>query len=189
MSATIYEYFSAFTKLPIRLDDVCAQAIEMGAVSEFRFAEVDIDTDHLLGMLRLYKVPGTYEPRPVVAEIYYAAAIPDEATRRLVCCKEILHVFDNDGHTAKSSGAVNALVDQVLVPPGSGITASAMSDQFGVANALMILLPREALSELVQKVQEGRMSAEDVAKLADIPEPYARLALDPLWQGILQDMD
>ena len=56
-------------------------------------------------------------------------------------------------------------------------------------HALMVLLPRDALDTLRPAVDEGRLSTEDVAKLADIPEPYARLALSPVWQGILDKIE
>lgn len=189
MPMNIYEFFACFTKLPVRLDDIRDQALSYGVVQEFQFIEVDINPDNLLGMLRLYNkvLPDGSIHR--VAQIYWSSSISDNRVRRLVCCKEILHVFDDDDHTARSTEAVESLIDQVLVPPSSGITASAKSDQSGMLHALMILLPRDALSILKPAVEAGHMSVEDVAGLADIPESYARLALAPYWQEILDQIE
>ena len=124
-----------------------------------------------------------------VAQIYLAASIEDEAVRRLVSCKEILHVFDDDEHTAKTLAAVERLIDQIVVPPSSGISASTQSDNSGMLHALMILMPRDALAILKPMYELGQISAEDVARLADIPEAYARLALSPLWQMIVESIE
>lgn len=64
-----------------------------------------------------------------------------------------------------------------------------MSDQTGMLHALMVLLPRDALNELLPAVEAGRLSVEDVANLADVPEPYARLALSPIWREILESIE
>ena len=102
---------------------------------------------------------------------------------------EILHVFDKDDLTARSIEAVGTLIDQILIPPSSGISASVISDQVGMLHALMVLLPRDALDILRPLIDAGRVSIEDVAILADVPEPYARLALSPVWQEILDKIE
>ena len=185
MFMNIYEFFSCFTKLPILIDDIRDQALGEGVVQEFQFIAVDIALDDLMGMHRLFNEIRDDGSKHKVAQIYWSSSISDERVRRLICCKEILHVFDDDDRTARSIEAVGSLIDQVLVPPSSGITAAAMSDRSGMLQALMILLPREALTILKPAVEAGRMSVEDVARLADIPESYARLALAPFWEEIL----
>ncbi len=185
----IYEFFATFTHLPIRLDDIRDQALEYGVVQEFQFIPVDIDPNILMGMHCLYEETRTDGNKHKVAQIFWSSSINDEAVRRLICCKEILHVFDDDKLTARSIEAVGTLIDQIVIPPSSGISASVMSDQIGMLHALMVLLPRDALQNLMPAVEAGRLSVEDVAKLADIPEPYARLALSPIWQDILEKID
>lgn len=185
----IYEYFACFTKLPIRLDDIRDQALEYGIVQEFQFIPVDINPNVLMGKLRLYEETLDDGSKHKVAQIFWSSSITNNADRRLICCKEILHVFDEDEHTARSIEAVGTLIDQIVIPPSSGISASAMSDQIGMLHAVMVLLPRDALIELLPVVEAGRLSVEDVANLADIPEPYARLALSPVWQELLDKIN
>lgn len=185
----IYEYFACFTKLPVRLDDIIEQALEYGVVDEFQFIPVDIDPEKLLGMLREFEQTDADGNKRKIAQIFWSINFDDEPNLRLICCKEILHVFDNDKDTARTAAAVGSLIDQIMVPPSSGITASAMSDKIGMLNALKILLPRDALEILKPKVESGGISVEDVARLADIPEPYARLALSDIWQEIVDRID
>jgi len=188
----IYEHFSTYTNLSIKLDTICEQAKEYDAAHEFKFAAVEIDADKMLAMHRMYQEIDSNGNPYRTAVIAWSSSIRDESVRRLVCCKEILHVFDDDTHTAQTLDAVNSLLDQVVVPPSSGIlatTASAESDKNGMLHALMILLPRDSLAILKPMVEEGQIGVEDVARLAEIPEPYARLALSDVWQDIVDHIN
>lgn len=183
MPTDIFQFFACFTNLPIPIDVVRDQALEYGVADDIVFSEVQTDPDYLLGMHRLYKDERTGK---VTAHVFYSSAIQDESYRRLVCCKEILHVLDNDDATAKSRDAVSRLINQIVVPPSSGITNSAKSDHNGMLWALMVLLPRDALSELRPHYENGDLSVEDIAILADIPEHYARFALSDIWTEIVE---
>ena len=178
----IFEFFACFTKLPIQIDVVMEQALEYGVADEIQLLEVKIDSNYLLGMHRLFKDEKTGK---TIAQVFYSSDIEDEALRRLVCCKEILHVLDSDDSTAKSKGAVSGLIDQIVVRPSSGLTNSTRSDNGGMLWALMVLLPRDALSELRPHYENGDLSIEEIARSADIPESYARFAMSDIWQNIL----
>ena len=151
----------------------------------------DTDQDVHQGLLQMFEETGNGGKLETVARIFYSRHIPDSATRRLVCCKEILHVFDDDTDTARSLEAVDRLIESIVIPPDVGVTLpkSVWSDHLGCFHALMILLPRDALAILRKKVESGALSVEDVATLADIPDAYARLALSAVWQKIADKID
>ena len=181
----ILEFFSCYTKLPIHLNDICEQARTYGYVDEFRFSAVDIDPDILPGMMYMHKemVNGSQKR---IASIAFSSHISDVAFRRVVCCKEILHVFDDDEHTAKTREAVSDLVEYIAIPPIAGIPRSALSDHDGLLYALMVLMPRDALRILGPRYTTGDLSAEDVARLAQIPVAYARVALSDVWRKAVE---
>ena len=189
--SSIYAHFACYTNLHVKIDDVCEQAIECGGADRFFFSSVDIDTSVLLGMLQMYEETRLYAQPTRVAEIIYSSHIQDKATRRIVCCKEILHTLDNDNASAATRDAVEALIDDIIVPPSLGIDVpkATLSDHLGMLNALLVLLPRDALDELRPKFDAGDLSVEDVARLAVIPTSFARLALSPLWQGIVEKIE
>ena len=172
------------TRLPILLDDVRDQAAEYGEIGEFVFAAVDVSIETMQGMHLLYEeqVNGVAVKKALVA---YSSEITDEAVRRMVCCKEILHSLDNNDISATSLAAVNELIDAIVVPPTLGITNSTLSDHMGMLKALIVLLPRDALSEIRPRVEHGDISVEEVAQIAIIPDSYARLALSPVWGNIV----
>ena len=187
----MYEFFACFTKLPILIDTVRDQALRYGAVDKFRFVKTDTDPTVLRGKLQMFQETGDDGKPETVARIFYSRHIPDSATRRLVCCKEILHIFDSDAETARSLEAVDGLIESIVIPPDVDVRLanSTWSDHLGCLHALMILLPRGALDILKEKIVSGELSVADVARLADIPDTYARLALSPVWEKITDKID
>ncbi len=184
----LIEFFSSFTHLPVHLDDVRDQVKEQCGIDEINFIAVDLDTNILLGMHRKYRqtIPGGQDHR-VILDIYYAASIEDNlALKRLVICKELLHSADSDKELAQSLDAVDRLIEFIVIPPAAELPASVKSDHNGILYTLLVLLPRDALHILRPKHDAGAISVEDVARLAEIPEGYARLALSPIWEKIVE---
>ena len=70
-----------------------------------------------------------------------------------------------------------------------GSTRATLSDHIGMLQALMILLPRDALAIIRPRFEDGRISVEEVARLAVIPDAYARLALLPAWAEIIDAIE
>ncbi len=183
----VFEHFSCYTKLPILLDVVCEQVKESGRIDEFRIASVGIDKRHLLGMSRLIK-ENTPDGK-VIAEVSYSSQIVSEPVRRIVCCKEILHALDPEDVSANSRDVVDSLIENIVMPPQiQGLTTQTSSDHIGMLKALMVLLPRDALSVLRPKYQQSSISVEQIAQLAKIPDAYARLALSPVWEEIVESI-
>ena len=182
----VYGHFACYTKIPIRLDDVCGYIKDEGIVDEFRFLEVKTDPTRIPGLLRQYTIlrnGGTHR----VAEIYHSTLIEDDGYRRIVCCKEILHALDGDESTAESREAVDRLIEHIVIPPsvGAEVSKSVDSDQFGVLHAIMVLFPRDSLAELRPLYQRGELNAEGIATLVHIPVGFVRFALSDTWARVV----
>ena len=186
----IIEFFSRFSNLPIRIDDVRDHALELGGVEEIRFHRTPMDSAVVQGVHRMYEEVLNGEHKRV-AEIIYSSDLSNERSR-IVCCKEILHIFDDDRDTAQSMQAVNSLIEQIVVPFSSGIygasSNSASSDRLGDYFALLVLLPRDALHEIRPRYEAKKLSVEDVARLAQIPVGFARLALSNTWREVTEEI-
>jgi hypothetical protein len=189
MDMNIYEIFACYTNLPIRLDWVVAHIKDLGAADEIQIVPAKIDSQILLGMHRFYKNTDPDGSSKRILQVYYSDELEaDQPLKRLVCCKELLHVFDGDPHTAQTEKAVSSLLDQIVVPPSSGMAASTKSDNNGMLFALMVLLPRDALDVIIPAYQANKLNVEDLAQLAGIPENYARLGLSPIWKDIVESI-
>ena len=181
----IFEHFACYTRLPILLDDVSHQAAQYGSADEFLFASVDVSVETMQGMHLMYE-DHTNGAMTKIVLVVYSSEIGDEATRRMVCCKEILHSLDDDDISATSEAAVNALIDSIVVPPSVGISNPTWSDHTGMLKALMVLLPRDALVKIRERFDDGDISVEEVAQIAIVPDAYARLALSPMWAEVAE---
>ncbi|MCD2183503.1 hypothetical protein [Rhizobium sp. GN54] len=186
----LYEKFAGYTVLPIKIDWVKEQVKEDCEFAEILFIPVQMDASVLLGIHRMFSknVGGVTK---VTLQVYYNSILDEErhaALKRLVCCKELLHAYDSEKQTAKSMSAVDHLIEGIVVPPSSGMTASLASDHNGGLRALMVLLPRDALDVIIPAHHAGKISVEDVALLAGIPEAYARVSLSPVWKDLVEKL-
>lgn len=181
--ADIYEHFSCYTRLPVRLRDVRDQILQTGHVHQIIRFPVEIDELVLHGALRVFKVKPPYaDEERVIAHIAYGKGLP-EPERRLVCCKEMLHLANGHKFTANTAATVTSLIEQIVLPRISQLPA-VRDDQMGMLRALVVLLPRDAIEELKAK----QISPEDAAKLARIPEEYAQLAMSDYWSEVVKDI-
>lgn len=191
MEINLYEKFSGYTNLPIKIDWVAEQVCEDCNIDILHYISVKVDHNYLLGMHRLFNKGDNENNQTKTLHIYYNSILDLDAysaLKRIVVCKEILHTYDNEKHTAKSMKSVEQLIEGIIVPPALGMSSSLLSDHNGALHALMVLLPRDALDELIPAHLDNKYSVEDVARLAGIPEEYARLGLSSIWKDIVEQI-
>lgn len=180
----IYELFSAHTKLPVRIDHVRDFVLERGYVDEIKFYGVDINPQHMRGMCHVFhRSPGVYANSVVCAEIVYANELC-EAERRIVLCKELLHLTENTNAAAQTRQQVDKLIEEIAVPLTFKASLPGISDHCGELNAIRILLPRDALEILKPLVDTGKLTVEEVSSIAKIPVMYCRMAFNPMWDQL-----
>ena len=183
----IFEHFAGYTKLPVDIDDVAAHAVENSDITRFIFHRVGVDASILKGMSRVSIIEGAYGEK--IADIAYSGRISDEAEVRLICCKEILHAIEGETVSASSRQAVENLIESIAAPAMmQRFLNSVMSDYTGLLAALCILLPEAVLEKVRPRVQDGTMSAAEIALFAKVPPQYASIALDSRWPGIAEQI-
>jgi hypothetical protein len=180
----IYKHFSTKTVLPIKLADVKAAILNTGEVAAITRFPVDMDELVLHGMLRVYRdrPPYAVEDR-VMAQIAYYEGLTDEQIR-LVCTKEMLHLLDHQVATAATQEQVSKLVEEITLPLEAVASLPGISDHTKLVHALCILVPQAARTLLKEAFDAGKMSIEDIARVARIPEPYARLVMNDRWENL-----
>ncbi|MDO6756950.1 hypothetical protein Q4598_11955 [Phaeobacter inhibens] len=181
----IYQFFSCLTALPIKIDTIAEYLKDSGHGDHIFFCEVDIDPDVIWAQLRVYQEQGAYGAEKKIYEIQYSEHLTHEQ-KRLACCKELLHILDSEAEAAASQSEVETLIQQMAIPPQAGISLPASSDHFGVIRALLILVPRDSLSEFKKAYDAGKISEDEVAKATGIPVEYARVTLQDYWSELSQ---
>lgn len=175
--ASIFKHFAASSHLPVRLKDVKDFVLRSGSAGKIIRFPVDIDELVLHGMLRVYRdVPPYADEERVIAQIAYYQGL-DEGYTRLVCCKEMLHLLDSHEQTAETRKKVSQLIEDVTLPIEAVSSLPGLADHTKLIDALCVLVPTAAGNLLRAAHADRDLSADDLAKLARIPEPFARVVL------------
>lgn len=183
----VFQHFSCHTVLPIKINDVRDHVLEAGVVDVIAFSEVSIDAGIIGGICRVYTEKPAYSSERTVAQIYFAGGL-QLPERRMIVCKELLHLLDGHEETAQTREEVDRLIEEIVLPLDVRGSLPSVSDHLGILRALTILLPRDSLDILRPKVAGGQLSAEDIAKIALIPESYVRVALSPAWERVVESI-
>lgn len=189
--ADIIKEFDGRTSVPVDVNDVMNSLVAKGIRDEIWFWEADIDATVLRGQLVHwdpekdweYPTDATQQTIRRVADIYYAKSLTDD-WRRLVSCKELLHILDPQGARAATQDAVMKLTEKIVLPPDlhdvkDGYATA--TDRVALLQATAVLFPLKA-RELI--VANGSLSRPEVAKLVDVPERYVALVMSESWPGI-----
>lgn len=183
--------FDVRKDVPIDVNDVKSALIARGVRDTIWFWAVDIDAEILRGQLVHWKQKG--DPQPAirgaddykgVADIYYAESLTSD-WRRLVCCKELLHILDPEGALAALPEAITRLTEKIVLPPDLQSSPddgwATLNDRVAMLKATAILFPWRA-RELILK--DGKLSQSEIAKLMGLPARYVALVMNEVWGEI-----
>lgn len=184
----IYQFFACLTKLPIRIDHIVEFIKDRGFADKIYFCEVDINPNILWAQLKVHRCVFPYGNEFIEYEIQYSKHLT-EAQQRLACCKELLHILDQEGEMASTKEAVSLLIQQMSIPPQSGIALPAANDHTGIVRALLVLVPRDCLAEFKAAYDRGDLTSDEVAKATGIPVEYARITLQDFWQQLVERIE
>ncbi len=177
----IYDHFACHTRVPVPIDEV------RGYVSDLKFVdEIDIYAlsslrpEVLRGLLQVFNEDGR-----TVARVVYSSCL-SRKMRRIVCCKELLHILDQNDDMASSRQEVQRHIENLNLSALADLPASVRSDQNGSLHALMILFPRDYLHEIRRRYEAGKVTAEEISDRVQLPLTYVRAALSKVWQEFLE---
>lgn len=108
-------------------------------------------------------------------QILYGEDLPSE-WKRLVICKEAMHVFDGGGGQVDSGEALRKLIPAVILNELKGAPfLPAVNDHMGAFKALAVLMPRAARRKL--KAAGEKRSTVEIARFVQLPDFYVDIWL------------
>lgn len=166
---------NAADAMPIRVDAVRAWIIDAGLQDEIVFVPSDIDTTKLLGVIHQFTYRKTPYGDPIRAsDIYFAKAL-NVCWFRLVCCKELMHIFDAENQRAGSRQLAAQLTFDIVIPPApdARMSPQVLSDWLAIVKALIVLVPIDVLEALRHSYESAeKKTTYDIALFLRIPEAY-----------------
>lgn len=172
---------------PVQVDDVIDFLRSLGVADEIYFFDVDIDTTILKGVIEHWEYPvsenGTLRR---VADINTAKSLPTD-WKRLVQCKEILHVIDPDHFRVNTFEATEALINDIVIPADvqderidEGVYAE--SDRWAVHHAVATLFPLATRNMLMGPYRTGKIDLDYIANLIDLPKYWVAKVMGDEWE-------
>ena len=177
------------TVLPIRVDDIKDAILDFGIQDRITFNEVEMDSDIVRGFLHRYTIHSAPYAEPTLcSDIYYAKNLDDDWAR-LVCVKELVHIFDSTRTIVKTGDDVVQLIEQLSMPfdidtlPDTDIKS--ISDRIGMIVALALLLPRDARDLLRPKYEASEITDEEISLAARLPVRFVKIVMLPHFEEIV----
>ncbi|MCC4254172.1 hypothetical protein LL251_17305 [Sphingobium naphthae] len=186
--AKLIEHFSQETALPIDVNAVLQKIRELGHdEDDVQFIGVDIDPDIMLGKIKIFYVRSGYGDPIRYANIYYCRTL-DQSWQRMICCKEVTHLMDPPALHTRNIADIDKLAEKIGLPPEMQDPfmdgPATNRDRLAEWRAAALLLPFAARELLLQPYSAGRISIQDIARLADIPSKYAAFVMSDRWPQV-----
>lgn len=177
--------FSEREGVPVELEDVVEAVKKRGAKDEiYYWLEADLDPTILMGALEEWEYPDEEGKLHYVAHVDCAKSLPGD-WKRLVVCKELLHLLDPPVLRVHTEAEFEHLCHRLGLPPEDQDIEKdgdkTISDRLGTYKAIAVLFPYAVREIFMPKYQANLISYEDIAKIVDVPARYAALVMSDHW--------
>ena len=181
----LIEFFSSFTVLPVNPDDVRDQILSYGIKDEIEFVGVNFNKRVMLGAFHQYiSRAALYGDPEFHVDIYFDRSLPRD-WKRVVCCKELLHILDHSTSKAATRGDCENLIAGMstmkMDAPFSPEKAQVWSDQLMLFYAMAVLFPWDAREVLYQDYRDDPSKLSAIAKAADLPDVVVQFVFSEHW--------
>lgn len=180
--------FEETTELPIEISELRDALISIGAQDEIIFSAQEMDTGTLNGVFYQYTTRlGVYaDPILTTLIVYPKNGTPE--IQRVICAKELIHICDHPMLRTDTPEEVEELAEKVVGPfeaENHVLTdLMAATDKLAQYTAINLLFPKAARELARQKVADGKMSTDEIAKWACIPVGYIEMMMTKEWETI-----
>jgi hypothetical protein len=180
-------------KAPVEVVAIRDWIMDSGHASEIKVHAVSLNRDLSPGhvIIRDYREDRWDDP-----DFRASIRISDKLNRcgfRLVVCKEMMHIFDNEDESANAREKFYILLDEIETPPVPGGPRSEMlgSEFRAEWMALLLLCPKPLRDEYKAKLDANEITPYDVAWKFLIPQVYVRSLMshryDEAYQWLITD--
>lgn len=183
----LYNYVADLESPVIAVRDVKQRIIaHHSEIGDIKFWPVDLDPQISLGHI-LYERErdSPYEQPFTVANVRFDRK-QNRCWRRLICCKELMHVFDGPEEKASDRGRFLRLMQEFEVRPMAGDTSPMFSSELRAEwMALLILCPKRLRDATRPQWADKTLSNYDVALKYKIPEDVVESLMSDYYDTAL----
>ncbi len=193
--AALVEFFANDERLPIPVSEVVAWIRTNTDHKTIDIHPVQRKKEAFRGACRRRAVPvggPVYgQDTEIITTIIYADDLTED-WKRLVICKEALHVFDGADERVSTPSDVRKLIATMITPEvkASGLFLPAVNDNLGAFKAMAVLIPRTARIKLKAALENGTRTVSEIAAYTVLPDHYVDIwirfgdELEPMLCGL-----
>jgi hypothetical protein len=188
--------FSTLTHAPIKINQVREAILSFGLQDEIVFVGVDLDTEVVRGSVVQYTYRnGVYAEPTRATDVYFAKSLP-LPWKRLVICKELLHIFDGPLSRTATREDAEVLLRKIVLVPQLVETAEEIrrdgiqvwTDRLQILTAAALLFPQATRDLLLPKLQANSISLEDIERVVQLPFPYVQMVMSDFWPACYESV-
>jgi hypothetical protein len=193
MLQRLVEQFRAVDRLPIEIDEIREAVLSLGVQDEVIFrADPEMDVSRLRGVFYQYRYrPSLYGESQNVTLIVYPENVP-VAWQRMICCKELIHTFDDHVERTDTLEELGGLITRLLGPLSvdeiSIIDLMAFKDRLALYQAIPLLFPFAARNRTLAEISGGTKDLQQVADEACLPIELIKLVMSDDWPRLAEDL-
>ena len=191
----LYRYAAGLGTYPVLLNShICPHIKASTGQDEISFIPVELDPTVSLGHIKKYRIPGAapYAETLWIVDIRFHndPVLMNLCWRRFVCCKELMHIFDSPDERADTRIKFATLLQELESPP----LPKDQSEVYKSENrtkwmALAVLCPMPLRNYFVPLLQDGALSAYDVALALRVPEATIPTIMSEYFLAYLQMLE
>ncbi|MFA5957025.1 hypothetical protein [Hyphomicrobium sp.] len=185
----LIEHFAHIEELPIEIDEIRGAILDLGIQDGIKIAGRSADPAKVWGAFYQYTTHAAVYAQPDFHTlIVYNEKLPIP-WQRVVCCKELVHIFDRAEERTSSVEAVAALTAKLLGPMSSDDFGyddiMALKDKTALYECLPLLFPQAAREKARLAIEEGRHTIKSISESASLPVPFVDLILSDAWPSLI----
>lgn len=187
---TLIERIAA-QSLPVEIPTIRDALVDLHIQDRIIFyPDNEMNPEELRGVYYQYRVrSGVYADPENISLIIYCArlSIP---WQRIICCKELVHIFDTDFETTDLAEEIDGLIDRLLGPFStediSVYDIMAAKDRLALYQCLPLLFPESERIKYKELLIRNAVTIESIAKAACLPETFVRLLMSDEWPSLAE---
>lgn len=178
--------------VPVPTEDVLEVLKIWGVRDEIWFHQDDMDTDVIKGQVVEWEAEVGHGRVELYAHISTARGISTAETR-LIQCKELLHLLDEEWARVNDPDGIWNLIKEVVATPDANDLygeerGQGDGDRRTIWGALAILFPWQVRELLLAPYQRRLLTDEYIAQRLDLPVDHVKLVMSDRWPAIYARM-
>lgn len=181
----LIKYFEDCDEFPIEIEAIRQWIIREGYQDEISFYATDLDTNVLKGSISRYVESKPYDTDPKFVSIIQYSKKLSNCWARLVCCKEMMHIFDSKECKTSTLEEINNLTFKLCTPFDGIVDKAVMADHVAVLPALRVLAPIKKIEQLRESYQNKLKNDYDIASFFRIPQLWVPLIMSEQYKMLV----